>query len=89
MSCRDVDIGVICSADSCYTGAQRFGFAGTRYRKRPPRKHGLSWPYFCIVLEQDIYSARTPVSQHPMARFGMRQTPLFRLANVLDVSVVL
>jgi hypothetical protein len=83
ISCRDVDIGDICSVDSCYTGAQRFGFAGTRNRKRPPRKHGPSWPHFCIVLEEDIYSARTSVSQHPMARFGMRQTPLFRLAKCI------
>ena len=29
ISCRDIDLGDICSVDSCYTGPQRFGLAGT------------------------------------------------------------
>ena len=88
ISCRDIEIGDICCVDSCYTGPQRLGFAGTRYGKRRPRKHEPAWPHFYIVLEQGIYSAQIPfVPQPPLVKLGQCGTPLLRVANVLDVSV--
>jgi hypothetical protein len=82
------DRDVIC-VDSCYTGPQHLQYAGSRYGKRRPRIPGPSYPNFYVTLDQSIYTSSTPfVPRPPIVRLGMCGTPLLRVGNVVDASIV-
>jgi hypothetical protein len=82
------DRDLIC-VDSCYTGPQYLQYAGSRYGKRRPRILEPSYPNFYVTLDQGIYTSSTPfVPRPPIVRLGMCGTPLLRVGNVVDASVV-
>ena len=82
------DRDMIC-VDSCYTGPQYLQYAGSRYGKRHPQNPGSSYPNFYVTLDQGIYTSSTPFVPRPrIVRLGMCGTPLLRVGNVMDASVV-
>jgi hypothetical protein len=82
------DRDLIC-VDSCYTGPQYLQYAGSRYGKRRPRFPGPSHPAFYVTLDQGIYISSTPfVPRPPIIGLGMCGTPLLRVGNIVDASVV-
>ena len=82
------DDDIVC-LDSCFTGPQKKVFVGTRTGKRKLRNPGSSHPHYDIILEQGIYTCSDPSPQKPPAiRRGMCGTPLVRIGNKRDKSVV-
>ena len=82
------DDDIVC-ADSCFTGPQKKVFVGTRTGKRKLRYHSSSHPQYDVTLEQGIYTCSDPNPQKPpVVRMGMCGTPLVRIGNRRDKSVV-
>lgn len=79
----------IVSVDSCFTGPQRMLFVGTRTGKRNRRTPGPTHPNYYVVLEQGIYTSSDPIIlKSPVVRMGICGTPLLRIGNKRDNTVV-
>jgi hypothetical protein len=85
----DIEENDIVSVDSCFTGPQSMLIAGTRYGKRRRRRPGPAHPWYYVQLEQGIFTSSDPIiPKPPVVRLGMCGTPLLRVANIKDDSVV-
>jgi hypothetical protein len=82
------DDDIVC-VDSCFTGPQNKAFVGIRTGKVKLSHLGSSHPHYDIILEQGIYLSSDPSPQKPpVVRMGMCGTPLVRIGNKRDKSVV-